>query len=211
MKKIILFVIPCCLVFISGCHKLSDECEDTIMHRWLLPKVLNSYLPYEVGQRLAFSNEMCEPSGDTVIYEVTDVQLLDYDQAYVTYSVNPCYPTGAERAFSVSLKRISGQTGDDTPSQIDLYFVGTASGENGQCVNVAFGISSLFDNNRHSSIGSEWYQGDISDMGDRIQLSDTQYQDHFMAYAEIIKDRGLHGFNLHHSNSWMLIEGAPSK
>ena len=38
-----------------------------------------------------------------------------------------------------------------------------------------------------------------------------QYQDHFMAYAEIIKDRGLHGFNLHHSNSWMLIEGAPSK
>lgn len=206
MRKIVLFFVVIVMLVMSGCQRHpKDECEDILTHVWLLPKTLNQYLPYEVGQHLTFTNEMPDELGDTVIYEIVDVRLLEYDSAYVTSSYNPCYPTGLLPDYDVRLIRISEQTGDKTPKQILLLFGGSAGGSNGQVVNVEFGMLSDFENHQ-SGLNSKNYQGNVSEMGDTIRLD--QYGDPYVDYAEIHKDKGLVGFSSHRDGivSWMLLE-----
>ena len=205
MKKLSLFLIVCSALVFTGCSG-PDECEEIIAHGWHLPKVLNQYFPYEVGQQIAFYNDKPEPLADTLVYEVREVLLLNYDSAYYTYSWDPCHPTGERPTYGVRLSRISGQSSDEVPDEFRLLFYGTAGGENGQRVSIRFGFEAHY-NNAHVNLTSQPYDGDISDLGDAIDFGVVG--DNSLS-AQIVKDKGLTSFSNKGNSSanwlWHLVE-----
>ena len=205
MKKLSLFLIVCSALVFTGCSG-PDECEEIIAHGWHLPKVLNQYFPYEVGQQIAFYNDKPEPLADTLVYEVREVLLLNYDSAYYTYSWDPCHPTGERPTYGVRLSRISGQSSDEVPDEFRLLFYGTAGGENGQRVSIRFGFEAHY-NNAHVNLTSQPYDGDISDLGDVIDFGVVG--DNSLS-AQIVKDKGLTSFSNKGNSSanwlWHLVE-----
>ena len=208
MKKLSLFLIVCSALVFTGCPG-PDECEEIIAHGWRLPKVLNQYFPYEVGQQVAFYNDKPEPLADTLVYEVREVLLLNYDSAYYTYSWDPCHPTGERPTYGVRLSRISGQSSDEVPNELHIAFSGSAGGANGQEVDICFSCFAQY--NGQKVLGwQKYYKGEISDLGDVINLNTAynNYSDHMS--AQIIKGKGLTIFS-NRGNSyinwpWYLVE-----
>lgn len=200
MKKVSLFLIVCSALVFTGCPG-PDECEEIIAHGWHLPKVLNQYFPYEVGQQIAFYNDKPEPLADTLVYEVREVLLLNYDSAYYTYSWDPCHPTGERPTYGVRLSRISGQSSDEVPNDLHIAFYGSAGGENGQDVNVDFCFLAHY--NGQEVLGLlESYEDEISNLGDVISLNTpyNNYSDHM--YAQIVKGKGLTIFSNWGNGYW---------
>lgn len=208
MKKLSLFLIVCSALVFTGCPG-TDECEEIITHEWNLPKVLNQYFPYEVGQQVAFYNDKPEPFADTLVYEVREVFLLNYDSAYYTSLHNPCYPEDTLPLYGVLLTKISEQSNDNTPRLIRLNFGGTAGGANGQEVDIRFSCFAQY--NGQEVLGwQKYYKGEISDLGDVINLNTAynNYSDHMS--AQIIKGKGLTIFdnrgNGYINWPWYLVE-----
>ena len=204
MKKISLLLLVCSALVFTGCT--TDDCEITTAHDWCLPKVLNQYLPYEVGQQISFYNDRPESLADTLVYEVRDMYLLNYDTAYYTYYWDLCHPGYDLPVYYVRLSRISGQSSDEVPDEFRLLFYGTAGGENGQRVSIRFGFEAHY-NNAHVNLTSQPYDGDISDLGDAIDFGVVG--DNSLS-AQIVKDKGLTSFSNKGNSSanwlWHLVE-----
>ena len=203
MKKYFLLTILAFVLILSACDR-QEGCEDLVGYEWLLPKTLNQYLPYTMGQRVSFVNETVDAPEDTLVYEVSEVFLLNYDTAYASYHWNPCYPTGLLPDYYVALKRVSGQNDVDVPKHLRLAFSGSAGGNDGQMVDVSFFIVADF-NNQQSILSSTGYNGDISNLEAEISMETDGYED--MTHAYILKDKGLTRFTIKNGNvTWSLIE-----
>lgn len=203
MKKYLLLTVLAFVLILSACNR-HEGCEDLVGYEWLLPKTLNQYLPYTMGQSVSFVNETTDSPADTLVYEVYDAFLLEYDTAYVSYHWNPCYPTGLLPEYFVALKCVSGQNEVDVPKYLRLAFSGSAGGNDGQMIDVRFFIVADF-NNRQCILSSTGYNGDISNMGADISMQTDDYDE--MSHAHILKDKGLTDFTIKNGNViWTLME-----
>ncbi|MBR4135909.1 MAG: hypothetical protein IKU03_05835 [Bacteroidales bacterium] len=203
MKKYLLLTVLAFALMLSACNR-HEGCEDLVGYEWLLPKTLNQYLPYTMGQRVSFVNETMDSPADTLVYEVSEVFLLEYDTAYSSYHWNPCYPTGLLPDYFVALKRVSEQNELDVPKHLRLVFSGSAGGDDGQNVDVQFFVVADFDH-RQCILSSTSYNGDISNMGNEILLDSDDYDE--MSHAHILKGKGLTGFVVKNGNvTWSLVE-----
>lgn len=196
--KVLLLILCGLLVFSVGCKFHDYKCEDQVGHRWMLPKELNDYLPYQIGEQLLFLNEY----GDSLRFEVQNVDLLDYDNAYYEYTWNPCYPTGMLYEYGVALVKTPPTYLSDRYGlqQINLEFGGTASGGNGQNVNVTFFFrSDMYD--RQDMASSESQSGDVQSLSDTLVMRNGRY----VSEAVVVKSVGLVQYNDTRDNcTWCL-------
>jgi len=195
--KVLLLILCGVLALSVGCKHHDYECEDQVGHSWMLPKELNDYLPYQIGEQLLFLNEY----GDSLRFEVQNVDLLDYDNAYYEYTWNPCCPTGMLYEYGVALVKTPPTYLSDRYGlqQINLDFGGTANGENGQNVNVTFFFrSDMYDRQDIASSGSQ--SGDVQSLGDTLVMSGR-----YVSEAVLVKSVGLVQYNDTRDNcTWRL-------
>ena len=183
MKRSIFFLLTALLIMCTGCHK----CEKIKIEGWLLPKELNKYLPYEVGQNVVFMNE----KGDSMVFKVAYTKLLDYDTAYFSYTTNSCRPTGGVYPdYPVSLVYQPETPLTYGVKRLTINFSGTAYGEKGQYSHVSFFlISDLYD--RQTILSSKGFEGDIAILSDTIPL---YYHIESGTAAIVVKNKGLTSF-----------------
>lgn len=195
MKKSIVLTMLLVALCAVGCK--NKECEKTVeVTEWHLPKVINDYLPYEVGQQFMLAN-----TSDTLFFKVDGVHLLDYDTACYTYSYNPCYPEGLSPSYSVSLACLPETNVDRYRDQsIIIGFGGFGGGEDGQQISVEFfmDIRGVYND----IITSKRYEGDVAELGDTIVIKGPSLT------AELVKNRGLVSFldNYYNTTAWVLTE-----
>ena len=196
----VLFLILCgVLVCLVGCKHHDFECEDQVGHGWMLPKALNDYLPYQIGEHLLFLNEY----GDSLRFEIQNVDLLDYDNVYYEYTWNPCYPTGSLADYHVRLVKtpLTYFSNGILLQAINLGFGGIANGENGQNVKVDFFFrSDMYD--QQESASSESYSGDVHLLSDTIVMNGR-----YVSEAVVVKSIGLVQYHDTRDNcTWRLCQ-----
>ena len=205
MKKCFFFAIVASMLVLTSCPG-PDPCELVATHGWRLPKELNQFFPYEIGQRISFENNQL--MADTLVFEVSEVHLLEYDTAYYSSWYDPCHPTGELAEWGVTLTRISGQDGTYAPKTIRLVFGGGGIDPDGQKFRVNFIFSAIYDN-MILNLESPTYTGEISNLEDSF-LMNIVMSDNYNAepeYAQIVKDKGLTVFSNRTSTvPWQLIE-----
>ena len=195
MKKSALILAS--VLALAGCTKKNNGCVEQVCEGWSLPKVVNEYLPYEEGQKLLFLND----NGDSLQFEVRNVDLMDYDSAHYTYTVNSCYPTGeigpSGEVYLVSLPETNVDDFRKKGMRLELYGKGTKNGEIGSlwfCM-----LSDMYP--RQCNISSEQYSGDVATLSDTICLNKENN------FAVLVKGKGLVGYEDERGNgAWHLVE-----
>ncbi|MCR4681544.1 MAG: hypothetical protein K5636_08055 [Bacteroidales bacterium] len=179
MRKSIIALVIFSIFALTGC-KDPDPCQEQETYGWHLPKVLNEYLPYEVGQQITFVNE----TGETMSFQAEVVNLLQYDTAYYTSTFNPCYPTGIFPTYGVGLILVPESVNPNGLKKgLFLSFGGMAGGDFGQNVGISFNIVSDLTN--HQESGTTYYNGNIQHFGDTVEIQNEKIN------ATIVKGHGL--------------------
>lgn len=178
------FILVAALALV-GCKKKND-CIEQVCDCWHLPKVVNEYLPYQEEQQLLFLND----NGDSLLFEVRYLRLMEYDTAHYTYTENSCYPTGLiSPSGEVYLVSLPETYLDDhyrkKGIRLEFYGDGTENGEVGKLW--LFMLSDMYPSQCY--IESERYSGNVADLNDTICLKDDDsYQ---LLNAKVVKGKGV--------------------